>query len=254
MSMFDLTNKIALVTGAGTGLGKAIAIELSRWGADVVVAYRSSRTEADQVVKAIEEQGNRAIAVQGDVTDEGQVIHLVEQAQLFGNGHIDILVNNAGIIMGSYFIKDTTRDVWDKTFATNMTSTFLMCKHVIPIMEQQGYGRIINMSSVAAHNGGGKGTIPYAATKAAIQAFTKGLAKETAPNILVNCVAPGIISTKIHQAYIDEAGRKKNLARIPLGREGKPIDIAGAVVYLVSEYAKYITGETIEVNGGIYMD
>ena len=254
MDMVDLHGEIALVTGAGTGLGKAIAIELSRCGADVIVAYRSSRTEAEQVADEIRNNGCRAIAIQGDVTDENQVIHLVEESCKFGNGHIDILINNAGTILGSYPIKETSRVVWDKTFATNMTSTFLMCKYVVPIREKQKRGRIVNMSSVAAHNGGGKGTIPYAATKAAIRAFTKGLAKETAPEILVNCIAPGIITTKIHQAYMNEEGRKNNLSRIPLRREGEPLDIAGAVIYLVSQYAKYITGETIEVNGGMYMD
>ena len=115
MDMVDLHGEIALVTGAGTGLGKAIAIELSRCGADVIVAYRSSRTEAEQVADEIRNNGCRAIAIQGDVTDENQVIHLVEESCKFGNGHIDILINNAGTILGSYPIKETSRVVWDKT-------------------------------------------------------------------------------------------------------------------------------------------
>lgn len=254
MNKFSLKGKRALVTGGGTGLGRAIAIEYAKFGADVVINYNSSKKNAEEVVQIIKGLGQNAIAVQADVTDEQQVINLINQAAKFGGGRIDVLVCNAGNIFDSVPVIDMTESLWKKTIDVNMTSTFLTCKHAIPIMKAQGSGRIINMSSVAAHNGGGAGTTPYAASKAAIQAFSKGLAKEVAPNILVNCIAPGIINTRIHQNYVSEEARTKNLQRIPLGREGMPEEIAGAAIFLASEYASYITGEMIEVNGGLYMD
>lgn len=254
INKFSLVGKKALITGGGTGLGRAIAIEYAKFGADVVINYNSSKKNAEEVVEIIKGFGRNAIAVQADVTNEQQVAKLINKAVEFGNGRIDVLVSNAGNIFDSVPVSDMDEGLWKKTMDVNMTSTFLVCKHVIPIMKAQSSGRIINMSSVAAHNGGGIGTTPYAASKAAIQAFSKGLAKELAPNILVNCIAPGIINTRIHQGYISEEARVNNLQRIPLRREGMPEEIAGAAILLASEYGGYITGEMIEVNGGIYMD
>ncbi|MBP2628027.1 MAG: oxidoreductase [Firmicutes bacterium] len=254
MHKFSLEGKRALVTGGGTGLGRAIAIEFAKFGADVVLNYNSSKKNAEEVVEIIKSLGRNAIAIQADVTNEQQVINLINNAVEFGDGKIDVLVNNAGNIFESVPVSEMDVSLWQKTMDVNMTSIFLVCKYVIPVMKRQNRGRIINMSSVAAHNGGGIGTIPYAASKAAVQAFSKGLAKELAPNILVNCIAPGVIDTRIHQAYISEEARVNNLQRIPLKREGKPEEIAGAAILLASEYGSYITGEMIEVNGGIYMD
>ena len=254
MSKFSLEGKKALVTGGGTGLGRAMAVEFAKFGADLVIGYRSSKKSAEEVVEIIKGLGRNAMAVQADVTDEQQVINLVDKAVEFGSGRIDVLVNNAGNIFDSVQVSEMDVSLWKRTMDTDMTSAFLVCKHVIPIMKKQNSGRIINMSSVAAHNGGGVGTTPYAAAKAAVQAFSKGLAKELAPNILVNCIAPGILNTRIHKAYISDEGRKNNLRRIPLGREGNPEEIAGVAILLASEYGSYITGEMIEVNGGLYMD
>ncbi len=254
MTGFSLDGKVALVTGGGTGIGKAIALEFAKFGAAVAIGYRSSKAEAESVVQMIENLGSKGIAIQGDVTDEQDVCRIVRQTLEFGGNQIDILVNNAGNIFDSKEVIEMERSLWDKTMTTDMTSTFLMCKHVVPIMKKQGSGRIINMSSVAAHNGGGKGTTPYAAAKAAVQAFSKGLAKEVSPEILVNCIAPGIITTRIHKAYLNDEGRKNNLSRIPLGREGTPTEIAGVAVLLASDYGSYMTGEMINVNGGLYMD
>jgi 3-oxoacyl-[acyl-carrier protein] reductase len=254
MTGFSLEGKVALVTGGGTGIGKAIALEFAKFGASVAIGYYSSKIQAEEVIREIESFGRSGIAIQGDVTNEKDVSDIVCKAASFGGGNINILVNNAGNIFDSKEVCEMDRTLWDKTMTTDMTSTFLMCKHVIPIMKAQRSGRIINMSSVAAHNGGGKGTTPYAAAKAAVQAFSKGLAKEVAPDILVNCIAPGIITTRIHKAYVTDEERKQNISRIPLKREGIPQEVAGVAVLLAGEFGSYMTGEMIEVNGGLYMN
>jgi len=254
MHKFSLQDKKALVTGGGTGIGRAIAIEFAKLGADVVINYNSSREAAQEVVGEIKKIGSEAVAIQADVTKEDQVVNLVEKAAEFGEGRIDILVNNAGTLVQRCPIGEMDLSLWNKIMDVNMTSTFLVTRYVIPIMQNQKSGRIINISSLAAHNGGGPGAVAYASSKAAIQAFTKGLAKELAPDILVNCIAPGIITTRFHDIYTPTEVRAKFGQNIPLGREGTPEETAGAAVLLATEYGSYITGEMIEVNGGIYMD
>ncbi|MDK2824468.1 MAG: 3-oxoacyl-[acyl-carrier protein] reductase [Clostridia bacterium] len=254
MEKFNLKNNKALITGAGTGIGRAIAIEFAKLGADVVVNYNSSKEAAEEVVNEIKGLGQKAIAIQADVTKEDQVSNLVKKAVEFGEGKIDILVNNAGTLVKRCPIDEMDLELWYKIMDVNMTSTFLVTKHVIPVMKNQNNGRIINISSLAAHNGGGPGAVAYATSKAAVQAFTKGLAKELAPNILVNAIAPGIITTRFHDVYTPMEVRANFGKNIPLGREGTPEETAGAAVLLATEYGSYITGEMIEVNGGIYMD
>jgi 3-oxoacyl-[acyl-carrier protein] reductase len=254
MDKISLLNKKALITGAGTGIGRAIALEFARLGADVVVNYNSSKDAALEVVEEIKKLGRNAIAVQADVTQEEQVDALVQKTVDFGQGRIDILVNNAGTLVERCQIDKMDLSLWQTIMDVNMTSTFLVCKYVIPIMKAQKSGRIINMSSMAAHNGGGPGAIAYATSKAAVSTFTKGLAKELAPDILVNCLAPGIITTRFHDIYTPQDVRAKMTAGIPLKREGTPEEVAGAAVFLATEYGSYVTGEMIEVNGGIYMD
>jgi len=254
VSKFSLAGKNVLITGAGTGIGRAIALEFARLGASVVVNYNSSKEAALEVVKEIEQIGGKAIAFQADVTQEEQVKSLVKASAEFGQGKIDVLVNNAGTLVQRCPIEEMDLSLWYKVMDINLTSTFLVCKHVIPVMKKQKSGRIINMSSMAAHNGGGPGAVAYATSKAAVATFTKGLAKELAPDILVNALAPGIITTRFHDQYTSPEVRAKFQAGIPLGREGKPEEVAGAAVLLATEYGSYITGEMIEVNGGIYMD
>ncbi|MFZ5945339.1 MAG: SDR family NAD(P)-dependent oxidoreductase [Bacillota bacterium] len=254
MENVSLKNKAALVTGGGTGIGKAIAMEFARLGAQVAVNYNLSKDAAQQVVEEIKKIGGKAVSIQADVTDEEQVKDLVQKAAEFGGGRIDILVNNAGTLVERSPIEKMELSLWKQIMDVNMTSTFLVCKHAIAFMKGLQGGRIINMSSLAAHNGGGPGAAAYSASKAAIHAFTKGLAKELAPDILVNCIAPGIITTRFHDVYTSPEVRAKFGDSIPLKREGTPDEVAGAAVLLATKYGSYITGEMIEVNGGIYMD
>jgi 3-oxoacyl-[acyl-carrier protein] reductase len=251
---FNLNGKIALVTGAGGGIGQAIAIDLAANGSKVAVNYLSNHEGAEETVRIIKEQGGEAIMVQADVTDLAQIEALAAEVeeQL---GTVDILVNNAGHLVERRKIEDMTMDLWRKIIDVNVTSTAFMSKAVIPGMKEKGSGIIINLSSVAAHDGGGPGAVPYATTKGAIITFTKGLAKELAPfGIRVNALSPGFVDqTKFHATFNTEEGRKATVARIPLGRGGVPQDISGAVLFLTSPYSSFITGETIEINGGMFM-
>jgi 3-oxoacyl-[acyl-carrier protein] reductase len=251
----DLSQKIALVTGSSGGIGKAAAIELGRCGAKVVVHYHGNREGAEQTAETIRSFGTEAAVVRADVTDPGQIRSLVSQAEeAFGSG-IDILFNNAGNLIERRGIEEITWDYYRKVMDVNLASTVFVTQAVLPGMKAKGGGSIINMSSLAAHNGGGPGSGIYAASKAAIIALSKSLAKELAPlKIRVNCVAPGFIEeTKFHATFTSAEARAATIASIPLGRGGVPDEVGGAVAFLASPYSSFITGETIEINGGVLM-
>lgn len=238
-----------LVTGASRGIGKAIAVALGRKGYAVGVNFLQRKDEAYNVVATINDQGGRAIAVQADVGDYEQVAGMVE-ALVSEFGGIYGLVNNAGIYDRRKF-HELTMDDWDATIRTNLTGTFLCAKAALPHMPSGG--RIVNIASVLAHTGSSQGA-HYAATKAGIIGFTKSLARELAVrNITVNVVAPGAMETDII-AHDTPEMRKAREKITPIGRVGKPEEVADAVTFLLSEKASYITGETINVNGGMWMD
>jgi len=250
MSDYGLRGQRALVTGGASGIGRGIVEALAAHGVDVVLTYLSSDAGARETVAVAESHGVKAYALQADLTDEAAVNHVVSETQRLLGG-IDILVTNAGGILGRIGTLDLTREIWDNAFALNVTSTFLCCKAVIPGMMTQGSGNIVLMSSQAAFDGGGVGSAYYAATKGAILTYNRGLAKELAPHhIRVNCVAPGLIDTRFHDINTPPDMRAAVRGRIPLGREGTPTDVAGAVIYLTSELGAYLTGETIIINGG----
>jgi 3-oxoacyl-[acyl-carrier protein] reductase len=250
MSDYGLRGQRALVTGGASGIGRGIVEALAAHGVDVVLTYLSSDAGARETVAVAESHGVKAYAIQADLTDEAAVNHVVSETQRLLGG-IDILVANAGGILGRIGTLDLSREIWDNAFALNVTSTFLCCKAVIPGMTAQGSGNIVLMSSQAAFDGGGVGSAYYAATKGAILTYSRGLAKELAPHhIRVNCVAPGLIDTRFHDINTPPDMRAAVRGRIPLGREGTPTDVAGAVIYLTSELGAYLTGETIIINGG----
>jgi 3-oxoacyl-[acyl-carrier protein] reductase len=250
MSDYGLRGQRALVTGGASGIGRGIVEALAAHGVDVVLTYLSSDAGARETVAVAQSHGVKAYALQADLTDEAAVNHVVSETQRLLGG-IDILVTNAGGILGRIGTLDLSREIWDNAFALNVTSTFLCCKAVIPGMIAQGSGNIVLMSSQAAFDGGGVGSAYYAATKGAILTYSRGLAKELAPHhIRVNCVAPGLIDTRFHDINTPPDMRAAVRGRIPLGREGTPTDVAGAVIYLTSELGAYLTGETIIINGG----
>lgn len=252
--MFTFENQVVWVTGSSTGIGRSIALAFADHGAKVVVHGNSNIEEAEKVLKAIRAKGNEALLVKGDVTDRDHVESMVSEIKAHFD-RIDILINNAGTMVKRSEIASIDMESWKKIFDINVNSVFNVTQSVLPIMKEQRKGRIINITSIAARNGGGGGAVAYASAKAAVSTFTRGLAKEVVDdNIYVNGIAPGIIRTPFHDKYSTKEMREKMASQVPMKREGEPEEIAGAAMYLASNYANYITGEIIEVNGGLLMD
>jgi 3-oxoacyl-[acyl-carrier protein] reductase len=277
-----LDGKVALVTGGARGIGRAIALQLAEDGADVAINYQYTKEQAEQVSKLIDQMGmideferlslkiekmettehakevselidsmgKHSCIVQANVNDFEQVNRMRDEVvkQL---GKIDILVNNAGIVRDKSFVK-MTPEMWTEVLSVNLDGAFYCTKAVIEGMLERKYGRIVNISSVIGRMGN-RGQANYAASKAGMIALTQTLAKEFAgKGITVNAVAPGFIETDMLKAVPKEV-MEKILAQIPLGRLGKASEVAGAVAYLVSENGNYITGQVIDINGGLYI-
>lgn len=245
--MMDLTSRVALVTGASRGIGRAIALGLARRGATVVAAARGDN--AAPVVEEIRAAGGAAEAVALDVTDQASVEAAI-RGLLERHGRLDILVSNAGITRDQLLLR-MKREDWDAVLATNLTATFTVCQAALRPMIKQRSGRIVAISSVVGQMGNA-GQANYAASKAGLIGFCKSMAREVASRgITVNVVAPGMIETDMTKA-LTGASREDWEARIPLGRLGVPDDVAHAVCFLASDEASYITGHVLAVNGGMY--
>lgn len=250
---FEFTKKVALVTGASSGIGYATAIALAEQGAAVALNYHKNEAGARKAQQQIREAGGRAIVVQADVTKSRDVSALVEQTT-FEFGAIDILVNNAGSLIERLKILDLTEERWDEVMDLNLKSAFLCSKAVVATMMERGSGTIINVSSIAGRNGGGLGAIHYSAAKGGLIAFTKGLAKELAPyGVRVNSVSPGFIETPYHEQFSTAEAIQAAVSNIPLGRVGSAAEVGKVIAFLASDGASYLVGETIEINGGMLM-
>jgi 3-oxoacyl-[acyl-carrier protein] reductase len=245
----NLDNKLALVTGATRGIGKAIALALGKSGA-VVIGTSTSESGAEQISKEFEAQGIKGYGLALDVTNKIQINTVLEKIQK-ESGSISILVNNAGITSDNLFIRMKDEE-WDKVIETNLSSLFYMSRGCIKSMMKARFGRIVNIGSVVGSMGNA-GQTNYCAAKAGLLGFTKSLAREIGSrNITVNAIAPGFIATDMTHS-LPEAQREMLLQQVPLGRLGQPEDIASAVLFLVSDAANYVTGETLHINGGMYM-
>ena len=246
----SLENRVAVVTGASRGIGRAVALELALRGAAVVVNYKNSPEAAGQVVQAIQAEGGRAAVFQADVANFAQAQDLIKFAiETFGN--LDILVNNAGITRDMVIMMMPESD-WDVVIETNLKSTFNCSKAAVKHMMRKRYGRIVNVASVAGVMGN-PGQTNYSASKAGQIGFTRALAREVASrNITVNAVAPGFVDTEILNTVSPE-NLESALKVVPLARLAKPEEIAYAVAFLVSDQAAMITGQTLGVDGGISM-
>lgn len=245
-----LDHKVAIVTGASRGIGRAVALTLAGAGAKIVINYAGNEKAAREVEEQIVAQGGEALVVQADVSQMNDVEKLVKQTtERFGR--IDILVNNAGITRDNLLMRMKEED-WDAVMNTNLKGIFNCTKAISRVMMKQRSGKIVNMSSVVGVMGNA-GQANYAAAKAGVIGFTKSMARELASRgITVNVVAPGFIATDM-TAVLSEQVKEDLEGRIPLGRLGSPDDVASAVLYLVSDSANYITGQTLHVDGGMVM-
>ncbi len=248
MQIFDLSNRVALVTGASQGIGAAIAKQLAESGAKTVVHCRSNKADALKVAEAIQASGGIAHVVQADLSDEAQVCQMIDQVQSEFGG-IDILVNNAGMFP-TQSIENMTINEWREMYEANMETAFLCVKHAMPCLEQSEYASIINIASISATHPGPDHS-HYNSAKAALVSFTKSAAQELAPKgIRVNCVSPGLIwRDGIEENWPD--GVKRWLAKVPLARLGKPEDIAMGCLFLASPASAWITGHNLVIDGGI---
>ena len=247
--MLDFSGKTVLVTGSTRGIGRAIAEEFAKHGANVIVSGTVKERAREVAKELAEKYGVKTLGVGMDVSDPESVESAFKEINAaFGGG--DILVNNAGITRDTLFLRMKPED-WQKVLDVNLTGTFLVTKQAVRHMVKKRWGRIINISSVVGFTGN-VGQVNYATTKAGLIGFTKSLAKELAPrNVLVNAVAPGFIETDMTENLKEEI-KNEYKKQIPLGRFGKPEEVARVVLFLASPMADYITGETIHVNGGMY--
>ncbi|MCA9837292.1 MAG: 3-oxoacyl-ACP reductase FabG [Trueperaceae bacterium] len=245
----DLSGKGAFVTGGNLGIGAGIAKALADCGAKVALSYYSHPDEAQETVRQI---GENARAFQLDAKDSAQVNAVFKEVSEYLGGKIDILVNNAGHMVKRVKVEDMSDEHWHEVMDVNVSSAFYCTRAVLPYMPEGG--RIVNMSSLAGRNGGGNGSGAYATSKAAVIGFTRAMAKELAPQkITVNALAPGfIVDTPFHETFTGVENYEGIIAGIPLKRAGTPTDVAGAVLYYVSDLGEWVTGQVAEINGGVW--
>jgi len=249
----DLTGKVALITGASSGIGAATAFLFAELGAKVAIGYHSNPEGAVQVQRRIDDAGRKAISIQADMRKHSDIQSMMRGVteQL---GPIDVLVNNAGSLLRRMKAAELDEAAWNEILNLNLTSAALCAHAVISSMIERSRGAIINVVSIAGRNGGGPGAGPYAAAKGGLITYTKSLAKELAPHgVRVNAVSPGVIDTPFHEVFSTPEMMRHFVAMIPLGRVGTPIECAKVIAFLASDAASYVVGETIEVNGGQLM-
>lgn len=249
----DLTGKVALITGASSGIGAATALALAELGAKVAIGYHSNGYGAAGVLRQIADAGGKAISIRADMRKSSEIQSMVKEAtaQL---GPIDILVNNAGSLLRRMTVAELDEATWNEIFNLNLTSAALCSKAVASSMIERKRGAIINIVSIAGRSGGGPGAGPYSAAKGGLITYTKSLAKELAPHgVRVNAVSPGVIDTPFHEVFSTPEMMRNFVSAIPLGRVGTAMECAKVIAFLASEAASYVVGETIEVNGGQLM-
>jgi len=246
-----LEGRIALVTGASTGIGAAVAITLAREGARVGVNYLRSEAAAHTVVTAITAMGAEAYAIPADVREKADVQKMVESVVTRWGG-LNILVNSAGTLGARSGVADLSLEVWEEVIGVNLTGTFLCCQAVIEPMSKSGGGHIVNIGSATVKTGGAGGSVHYSAAKAGVVALTRGLARELAPRgIQVNVISPGIIDTPFHGKFSPPGAIAKRVTELPIPRAGRPEEIAAGVLFLLTEGGSYMTGAELDINGGL---
>ena len=246
-----MKGKVGIVTGGSRDIGRQVSLKLAAAGAKVCVNYFGDKTLADETIQMIRDAGGEGITVYGDMTQSSDVKNMVAECIAAYGNVIHILVNVAGGLMGRKVLADLDEEFWDAVMNVNLKSVFLVTKEVVPYMTEGG--AIVNFSSQAARDGGGFGAMAYSTAKGGVLTFTKGLAKELGPKgIRVNCVSPGMINTTFHNTFTKPEVRTNVAASTPLRREGKAEEVGDLVLYLASDASSFITGASMEINGGTY--
>ena len=252
--MNSLKGKKALVTGGASGIGRAISLELANMGAALIIHYHRSKESAESLAAQINSSGGKAEVVKADLTEEAGVQALTDFViERWDN--LDVLVNNAGDLVGRHKLEEVQMDFYRKVVAVNLDSNVLVTRAMIPLLKKSGSASIVNLASLAGRKGGHGGSAIYSMTKGAILTLTRALSTELAPyGIRVNAVAPGfILGSAFHAIHTSEESKQATIRDIPLKRAGTCEDVARAVAFLASEYDGFITGATLDINGGVYM-
>lgn len=248
----SLSGRVALVTGAGVGIGRAIAESLASSGAFVGIHYRASAADARAALGAIVESGGDGMLLQADLTIPEQCACIVDQ--LFEEtGRLDILVNNAGSPIEKAKLEDCSVGLWQQVLATNLTSAFLVTQHAIPHLRKSGHGAIVNNLSLSVQTGGANGAGAYAIAKGGLQVMTRTLARELAPHVRTNSIMPGVIETRHHEVFTSPERLQEYRDETPLQRNGTPVEVGEVVRFLVSDEARFVNGATIDINGGRFL-
>jgi 3-oxoacyl-[acyl-carrier protein] reductase len=248
----DLSGRVALVTGAAVGIGRAIALVLGGAGAFVGIHYHTSEREAEGTLIALRECGASGMLLKADLTVEEQAKATVDRLAAEA-GRLDILVNNAGSPLRRARIEDCPTDLWRQVFDVNVTAAFFVTRQAIPHLRRSGHGSIVNNLTLSVQTGGAGGAGPYAAAKGALQVLTRTLARELAPEVRANAIMPGVIETRHHEVFSTPERMEQYRRETPLGRNGAADEVAAAVLFLASDAARFVTGALIDVNGGRFL-
>jgi 3-oxoacyl-[acyl-carrier protein] reductase len=252
LDSFDLHGRVALVTGAGVGIGQAVALALAEAGAHIGIHYHKSEAGAHETLEAVRRQGGQGLLLRADLTVEDEAERLVDQL-VAEAGRMDILINNAGSPLRRSRIEDCQTDLWQRIFDVNVTSAFLVTRRAIPHLRASGRGSIVNNLTLSIQTGGSGGAGVYAAAKGALQVLTRTLARELAPAVRANAVMPGVIATRHHEVFSSSEKMEEYRRQTPLGRNGTAEEVAQAILFLASDASRFITGATLDINGGRFL-
>lgn len=252
MSEYDLKGRVALITGAGTGIGQAAAKKLSAKGAFVGIHFHQSRSGAEETLAAVKELGGDGMLLPANLANLEEAARIVDLLVAL-TGRLDILFNNAGSPLHRSSLEGCSLELWQQVIATNLTSHFLVTQRAIPHLRASNQGSIINNLSLSVQTGGANGAGPYAIAKGGLQVMTRTLARELAPTVRVNSIMPGVIETAHHDRFTPPERMEQYRSETPLGRNGTADDVANAVLFLASDASRFLNGATIDINGGRFL-
>ena len=250
--MGELDKRVALVTGAGVGIGKAIALRLAEAGAFVGVHFNSSEKEAESTLEEVRNGGGEGMLLRADLANAGAAAGIVDKL-VAKTRQLDILVNNAGDPLERVKLEECSLETWEKSLAVNLTGSFAVTQRAIPHLRASGNGAIINNLSLSVQTGGGGGAGPYAIAKGGLQVMTRTLARELAPEVRTNAIMPGVIETRHHERFTAPERMEQYKKETPMNRNGQAEEVAGAVLFLASDAARFINGALLDINGGRFL-